>query len=89
MCRQEVNVSLENGLHLVPCSRIAQSAGRFSCDVKVHKDNLSVDAKSVLDLMTLNAEQGTTLVLEARGDGANEAIQELVNLFESGFDHSA
>ena len=78
-------MDLENGLHLVPCSRIAQSAGQFECDVSIHKEDLTVDAKSVLDLMTLNAEQGTTLILEARGDDANEAIQELVSLFESGF----
>ncbi len=83
--RQSVNVNTENGLHLVPCSRIAQRAAQFQCDVHIHKENRSVDAKSVLDLMTLNAEHGTTLILEARGDGAAEAILELVRLFESDF----
>jgi len=66
--RETVTVDLENGLHLVPCSRIAQIASGFECDVQVHKDSLTVDAKTILDLMTLNAEFGTSLVLEARGN---------------------
>ena len=84
--RQSVNVNLENGLHLVPCSRIAQRAARFSCAIQIHKESRTVDAKSVLDLMTLNAEHGTTLILEARGDGAADAILQLVQLFESNFE---
>ena len=86
MNRQTVNVNNENGLHLVPCSRIAQRAARFECDVQIHKDDHTVDAKSVLDLMTLNAEKGTTLILEASGNGATEAVVELVRLFESNFE---
>ncbi len=86
MSRQTVNVNNENGLHLVPCSRIAQRAALFECDVQIHKDSQTVDAKSILDLMTLNAEKGTTLILEARGNGSAEAIMELVRLFESNFE---
>jgi len=84
--RRTVTVDLENGLHLVPCSRIAQIAASFDCDVHVHKDQLKVDGKTVLDLMTLNANRGTMLVLEARGDGADEVIARLVELFDSNFD---
>ena len=87
--RQSVNVNIEQGLHLVPCSRIAQRAAQFECDVQIHKENRTVDAKSVLDLLTLNAEHGTTLILEARGDGASEAILELVRLFETDFQEEA
>ena len=89
VCRQTVTVELENGLHLVPCSRIAQEASRFDCEVQVCKDDLIVDAKTILELMTLNAEFGSTLVLEARGDDANQAIRRLVRLFESRFEDEA
>ena len=88
--RQSVNVNLENGLHLVPCSRIAQSAAGYDCDVEIHKGDMFVDAKNIFDLMSLNAGHGTTLILQARGDGAAEAIDELVRLFQTDFqgDHS-
>ena len=84
--RETVTVDLENGLHLVPCSRIAQIASGYDCEVQVVKDDLSVNAKTILDLMTLNAEFGTTLILEARGDGGDEAIASLVALFRSSFE---
>jgi phosphotransferase system HPr (HPr) family protein len=84
--RQSVTVNLENGLHLVPCSIIARTARRFECDVHIIKGEVTVDAKNVLDLMTLNAAKGTILILEACGTGAPDVTAELVRLFESGFD---
>jgi phosphotransferase system HPr (HPr) family protein len=84
--RQTVTVNLENGLHLVPCSLIARLARRFGCDVHIIKGDMPVDAKNVLDLMTLNAAFGTTLIVEANGEGASEVTAELVRLFESGFE---
>ena len=86
VCRQTVTVNLEHGLHLVPCSQIAQFARRHDCDVQISKDDLTVDAKNVLDLVTLKATHGTTLVLKATGDGAAEVVEGLVNLFESNFE---
>ena len=83
--RRNVTVSEENGLHLVPCSRIAQLAGTFDCEVFLQKGDHRVNAKTVLELMTLGAEKGTELVLEAEGSGANQAVTELTRLFESGF----
>ena len=84
--RETVTVDLENGLHLVPCSRIASVASDYTCDVHVKRDDLTVNAKTILELMTLNAECGTTLVLETRGEGADEAISRLVQLFNSRFE---
>jgi phosphocarrier protein HPr len=84
--RETVTVTLENGLHLVPCSRISQFAQRHQCDIRICKDEMGVDAKNIFDLMTLSAEQGTVLVLEASGDGASEAVKGLVSLFENEFE---
>lgn len=85
VCRRTVTVNQENGLHLVPCSLIAQTAGRHECDVRITKGELSVDAKDIFDLLSLSADCGTVLVLDASGTGAAQAIDELVQLFESGF----
>ncbi len=69
----------------MPCSRIAQAASNFSCDVRIIREHVTVDAKNIFDVMSLSAEYGTTLALQAFGEGASEAIQELVKLFESNF----
>ena len=87
VCRQTVVVDLENGLHLVPCSQIAQAARRHDGDVRIRNGEKAVDAKNVLDLMTLRAEYGTRLELEAHGHGAEKLIESLVRLFELKFEN--
>ena len=84
--RQMVTVNLENGLHLVPCSKIAKLARRFDCEVCIIKDDLIVDAKDVFALPTLVATCGTSLILAANGKGAQEVVDELVRMFESNFE---
>jgi phosphocarrier protein HPr len=69
--QREVTVSGENGLHIRPIHQIVKTAQQFPCTTRIHKGSQSVDATSMLDLMTLGAEQGTALVLECSGDGAN------------------
>ena len=88
VCRRSVIVNLELGLHLRPISQIAKAARRYNgCDVRVVKDESSVDAKNVLELMTLNAPQGTELVLEVSGESAAAAVEELAQLFASNFEN--
>lgn len=84
--RQTVVVDNENGLHLIPCSWIAQAARDVECEVHVHKDGTTVDASNVAELLTLGAVQGTHLILEATGVDAEQAIARLVRLFESQFE---
>ena len=83
--REEVVVKLENGLHLVPCSRISELSRSYDCEIRIYNGDHMVDAKAVFDLMTLRADQGTHLVLETEGDLAEEVLGKLVQLFESDF----
>jgi phosphotransferase system HPr (HPr) family protein len=89
VCRREITVTLDGGLHLRPLSQIAQLARGFSCDVRIVKDGQAVNAKEVFDLMTLNAARGSRLLLETEGAGAAEALERLVALFESDFEDEA
>jgi phosphocarrier protein HPr len=87
VCRRTITVSSDNGLHIGPCSHVARLAQTFRCAVQIRKgEQQLVDAKSVLDLLTLGAEQGTDLVLEACGEDAEEAIEKLAVLFASNFE---
>lgn len=86
VCRQEVIVNLPDGLHLRPLSRIAEIVRESQSDVCIRNGQIVVDAANVLELMTLNADFGTKLLLEASGDDAAAVIEQLVGLFESNFD---
>ena len=82
---REVVVGLEEGLHLTPMRAVTLLAEQFACEISIHKGDRAVDAKSMLDLMTLMAEHGTPLVLTASGPDAAAAIQALGDLFDCNF----
>lgn len=82
---RNVSVKGENGLHLVPCSQIAQCAGGFDCEIRILKGDRTVDARNIFDLMSLNAGQGCQLELQATGPGSDKAVNSLAEFFESGF----
>jgi phosphocarrier protein HPr len=90
-CTRMVIVGLESGLHLTPSSQIVQLAQKFSSQFLIRKGERAVDGKSMLDLLTLAAEHGETLTLEATGDDAEQAIAAIAGLFERNFnlDHPA
>ena len=84
-CTREVVVQLPNGLHLGPSSQVVRTALRFNCEVKIRKGERTIDAKSMLDLMTLAAEFGAGLVIEATGPDSVAAVDALSALFEKNF----
>jgi len=74
-----------NGLHARPAERLAREAMRYQSRIEILCRNERVDAKSILHLLTLGAVQGTELVIEADGHDAQQAVESLSALVESGF----
>ncbi len=84
--RRKVVVTLKSGLHMRPMSLIAKVVKEFSGEVYIRReDGYAVNAKSMFDLLTLGAEYGTPLMLEAQGDAAGELLDYLETLFDSKF----
>jgi phosphocarrier protein HPr len=75
----------EQGLHARPAELFARTALGFESQIAVVRDDRRVDGKSIIDLLTMGATQGTELVVEATGNDAAEAVEALANLVESGF----
>ena len=73
------------GMHLRPAKAFSQLALRFESEIEVVRDKLRVDAKSIINVLTLGAGPGVKLMLEARGDDAQEAIDALARFIENGF----
>lgn len=88
ICRQTVTVQSKTGLHLRPISQIVEVVRRWGCPVTLTKDGRTVSADNVLDLMTLSAVSGSVLELEARGESAQQVIDEISTLFASCFDET-
>lgn len=85
MIRRNVTVTLENGLHMVPASAIARAVKNFHGHVVLRHNEITADARSLLDLLQLKAEHGVTLELEADGEGAAEVVEAIAHLFASNF----
>ena len=82
--RRELRVVNREGLHARPAALLVGLANSFQCQIELSKGEQRVDAKSIMDLMTLAAEQGTTLVLEARGNDAQAAADAIEKTFAEG-----
>ena len=84
---QEMVIRVGNslGLHARPAGKISQEAQRYAASITVHSGGMEADAKSILDLLTLAAPQGTELRLRAQGADAAEAVSALSRLFEDMF----
>ncbi|MHC1711985.1 MAG: HPr family phosphocarrier protein [Solidesulfovibrio sp.] len=80
-----IRVLNDQGLHARPAARLAQEAQKFSCDIKLLMDGEEVDAKSILDILTLAAGHGSQLELRATGPGAEDALAHLGTLIRNRF----
>ncbi len=82
---KRVRIVNPQGLHARPADMFVRLASRFEADVQVAKDDQFVDGKSILSILTLAAEQGTELIIGARGSDASQAAAALAELVEKGF----
>jgi phosphotransferase system HPr (HPr) family protein len=83
--RRTIVVRNKQGLHARPAAMFVKVAQQFSSSIALVHENHRVEARSMMDLLTLGAGQGTELVLEACGDDAHEAVEALAQLVEVGF----
>ncbi|MBN2584670.1 MAG: HPr family phosphocarrier protein [Planctomycetes bacterium] len=85
MLKREITIVNRQGMHARPAMQIVETSNRFASRIKIHKGNTCVDAKSIMEVLTLEAVQGTLLVFEADGDDAAEALEALAKLVADKF----
>jgi len=73
------------GMHARPAAEFVKVANRFRAAVEVRKDALTVNGKSIMGVMMLAAECGSSLFLKTDGDDAQEAMEALLALVADGF----
>ena len=85
MIQQDIKIINRLGLHARPAAMIAQTAAQFSCDIQLSKDQVQVNAKTIMGVMMLAAELGSSLRLTADGSDEKEAAAAIQKLFEDKF----
>jgi len=80
-------VEIQNtlGLHARPSASFVRTATEFKSDIFVEKDNVKVNGKSIMGLLTLAAGQGTKLTITAEGPDAGDALKKLECLVNNKF----
>ncbi|RME20844.1 MAG: HPr family phosphocarrier protein [Candidatus Zixiibacteriota bacterium] len=73
------------GLHARPSAQLVSTAARFESDVYFKRDDLRVNGKSIMGVMMLAAEQGTTLTVEVDGPDEKEALEAILKVIADGF----
>ena len=86
MVQDKVVVGQGNGLHARPASVLCKTASKFESTVKLISDTKTIDAKSMIGILSLGANPGQELTLEADGADASEAIEAIKALFLANFD---
>ena len=85
MLNETVTIINKLGLHARAAALFANTAGRYSSQIKVGLNGKMVDAKSVMSLMLLAANQGTEIALEVEGRDQQEAMSAIVSLIDNRF----
>jgi phosphocarrier protein HPr len=83
---RETTIVNELGLHARPAAKLVKLASQFEAHVEILKDGMAVNAKSIMGVMMLAAETGSTVVFRAEGPDAEAAVQALATLVHKGFD---
>jgi phosphocarrier protein len=81
----EVQIVNKYGLHARPAAELVKLANRFSSDVWIRKDEVEVSGKSIMGVMMLAAECGSTVEIRARGDDSQAAVEALAQLVQNRF----
>ncbi|MCB0730361.1 MAG: HPr family phosphocarrier protein [Ignavibacteriae bacterium] len=86
MIEKEVKIINNAGLHTRPAATIVKIAAKFKSEFFIHKDGMNINGKSIIGVMTLAAEKGSTLKLTFEGEDEQEACNSIIDYFERGFD---
>jgi phosphocarrier protein len=85
MPERTVQIVNKAGLHARPAAEIVKLAAKYASNITVVREELEVNGKSIMGVMMLAAECGSTLQLKAEGPDAAEALDALERLIESKF----
>ncbi len=88
MPERTVKIVNKLGLHARPAAEIVKTAARFKSNVTIIRDDLEVNGKSIMGVMMLAAEYGSTILIRVEGEDAVAALDALAALVSAKFGES-
>ena len=85
MQREEFTIINKLGLHARASALFVKTASQFSSEVKVRRDDVEVNGKSIMGIMMLAAAKGTLIQVTAEGEDEERAMEVLGELIRNGF----
>jgi phosphocarrier protein HPr len=82
---REARIINRDGLHARPAARIVRLASTFDSNIEIAKDGVGVNGKSIMGVMMLSAECGSSITIRADGTDAEQAVTALAELVAGGF----
>jgi phosphocarrier protein HPr len=88
MPSRTVEIVNKLGLHARAAAKLTQVAGGFHSEIWLSRSGRRVNAKSIMGVMMLAAGQGTSVLVEAKGDDAEDALNAIAKLVGERFGES-
>jgi len=85
LCFAEVVIPNKKGLHARASAQFVRCASSFTAQIRVTREGHTVGGTSIMGLMMLAAGQGHSILIEAEGPEATQALEALIKLVENGF----
>lgn len=80
-----VKILNESGLHARPAALLVKTASKFKSDIKIEFNDNVLNAKSIMNIMSMGLKKDDEIKIIVDGSDAKEAMEALVNLIESKF----
>jgi phosphocarrier protein len=88
IAERSVQIANRNGLHARPAAEVVKCAAKYKSDITLAREDLEVNGKSIMGVMMLAAEFGSTLLVKASGPDADQAVEALSALIAGKFGES-
>ena len=88
MAERSVQVVNKAGVHARPAAELVKAASKFKSEITIVRDDLEVNGKSIMGVMMLAAEFGSTVMLRASGPDAEQAVDAISRLIADKFGES-
>lgn len=85
MTSETVSVVNTLGIHARPAAQIVRCSARFACQITLTVGGETVNAKSIMGVMTLAACRGSLIEIQADGEDEKEAVAAIAELIGTGF----
>lgn len=85
MIERSVTIINKIGLHARPAAMVVNKAKTYASSLEIIKNGKAYNAKSIMGILSMAAKMNDEIVIRAEGEDEDTAVNELIELIESGF----